>query len=703
MAVIGASQNPARIGGRPLSYCLSQRYEGRIFPVNEGRDEVQGLRAYRSIAELPEAPDVAIIAVPAAHAVRALEEVALRGTKGAIVLTSGFAESGEHGANEQRRMLAVARSHGMRLVGPNCLGLYNARIGYYATFTSSFEMGWPLPGRIGVVSQSGAYGAHLVTVLRKHGIGAPIFISTGNEADIAVGDAVAWMVDDPDIDVIALYLEGVQNAETFTAALEAARRARKPVVVLKAGSSARGKAAVRSHTASLAVDNAVIDAVLDELGAARAQTTEEMLDIVYLATQRKFPSANSLGMLTISGGAGVIVSDAAEAAGLAMPEMPQAAQARLKQLIPFASTANPVDCTAQVLNDMSLVGQFCDTMVEAGGYASILAFFTMVGGGASTAPVLRQQIAAAQKRHTDRLFVMSAIASPECIGEYEREGIAVYEDPSRAVRAIDAMRRFGAAFAQGLRKPVPHPGPISLPDRPPNEFEAKQILRRAGIPSAPEHLCADPESATAAAENLGYPVVLKLASAEIPHKTEIGGVILDVRDAGAVRASFDLLLQRADLQAPGRHVDGVIVARQLRGGIECVMGIQQDPVFGPVAMFGLGGIFVEAIGDVVFRRCPFGEDVALDMIQRIKGAKLLAGVRGNSPVDVPALALMLSRLSAFAHRAGPRLRSIDLNPVLAMPIGSGAYVLDALFELENARGTRLQTVAGTARNAALPK
>ena len=681
VAIIGASTDPTRIGGRPIAYMLARGFAGPILPVNPNRATIQGLPAYASIADLPAIPDVAIVAVPALAAVDAVEELAALGVKGAIVFSAAFAETGAEGAALQARMTAAARAGGMRLLGPNSLGAFNDRIGFYGIFSASLEGGYPPPGRIGIASQSGAYGTHVFTVARERKIGTPLCVTTGNEADVTVGDVIGWMVEDPEIDVIAAYLEGIRDAASFTAALEAARAARKPVVVMKVGRSRLGQAAARSHTASIAGNDAVTGAVLAEFGAVRARTTEEMLDIAQLATRRIYPAGNTLGMITVSGGAGVLVSDVAEDLGLAMPPMPAATQARLTQLLPFASPANPVDCTAQALNDISLVGQFTEAMVAEGGYSSVLAFFTQIGGAASIAAGLRRELGAVRARHPDRLYVLSVLASPELVAGYEADGFSVFEDPTRATVAIEAMGRFGDAFARAPRLAPPEVPPIDLPSEAPNEAEAKRLLAEAGIEAAPERACASAEAAVDAARSFGFPVVMKILSPDILHKSEIGGVLLDVATPEAVRAGFDLLHDRARQAAPDARIEGVLVAKQLEGGVECILGIHRDPVFGPIAMFGLGGIFVEIMRDVAFRRCPFGVDEAERMIRSIRAAPLLLGARGRPPADIAALALMLARLSVLAHQAGPQLRAIDLNPVLALPAGEGAYALDAVIEV----------------------
>jgi acyl-CoA synthetase (NDP forming) len=682
VAVIGASADPARIGGRPIAYMRRQGFAGTILPVNPNRAEVQGLRAYPSIADLPQTPDAAIIAVPGAAVIDAVAELGARGTKAAIIFSAGFAETGPEGAALQQRLVETARQFGMRLLGPNSLGMFNARIGFFASFTSSLESGFPLPGRIGIVSQSGAYATHLFACARNRGMGTPLCVTTGNEADLTVGEITRWMVDDPETDVIAIYAEGIRDGAGFISALEAARRARKPVVVMKVGRSARGQAAAQSHTAAIAGDDAVTGAVIADCGAIRARTTEEMLDIAYLATRRIYPARNTLGMITVSGGAGVLVSDVAEMQGLDMPVMPPAAQARLKALLPFASPVNPVDCTAHVFNDMSLVGQFTETMVQEGGYSSVLAFFSQVGAAPSVAPKLLAELKAVRQRHPDRLYVLSVVADAARVAQYEAEGFAVFEDPTRATIAIDAMGRFGAAFARGDGLALPAVPRLALPARQPDEAEAKRVLAAIGIAAPPEEICTSAAAAAAAAARIGFPVVMKIVSADILHKSEIGGVLLNIADADAAAAGFETLMARAQAAMPQARREGVLVVKQMQGGVECIIGIHRDPVFGPVAMFGLGGVFVEVLRDVVLRLCPFGEAEAEAMIRAIKGLPLLTGARGRPPADIKALAAALARLSVFAHEAGPRLRAIEINPIIAMPEGKGAFALDAVIELE---------------------
>ncbi|MDR3532151.1 MAG: acetate--CoA ligase family protein [Rhodopila sp.] len=680
IAVLGASSDPTRIGGRPIAYMRAQGFSGSLYPVNPNRAEIQGLKAYPSVADLPETPDVAIVAVPAELAAPAIEDLARRGVKAVVMFTAGFAEMDDAGAVAQAKMVATARFYGMRILGPNSLGVFDARRSYYATFSSSFDSGWPVLGRIGIASQSGAYGTHLYTLARNRGIGASLCVMTGNEGDVTVGECIGWLAENPDVDVIAVYAEGIREASGLIAALEAAKAAKKPVVMQKVGRSELGTKAAQSHTASIAGNDAVTEAVMAEFGVFRAHNSEEMLDIAHTATRKIYPARNSLGVITVSGGAGVLISDVAESLGLAMPEMPAEAQQKLRALVPFCAPRNPVDATAQVSNDVTLVKTFTESMVRDGGYASIMGFFSMTASSRRW-PAIREQLNEVKNENPDRLYVLSVIVPPERRDELEADGWVVHEDPTRAVTAIDAMGRFGAAFAAGPADAAPSVPRVTLPATTPSEAEAKRLLAGAGIASAPEAACATADEAVAAAQRFGFPVVMKILSPDILHKSEIGGVLLDVADPDAVRSGFGLLLERAKAAAPNARIEGVLVAKQLKGGVECILGIHRDPVFGPMAMFGLGGIFVEVLKDVVFRRCPFGPDTAEAMIRSIKGAPLLLGARGRKKADVKALAEMLSRLSAFAAAAGDRLQSIDLNPVFAMPEGEGAFAVDAVIEV----------------------
>lgn len=682
VAIIGASDDADRIGGRPISYMEGMGYKGLILPVNPKRETIQGHKAYASVQDLPQAPDVAIVAISAKLAPDVIANLAASGTGAAIVFTAGFAETGEDGVRIEREMTEAARASGMRLLGPNCLGLINTSIGFCGSFSSVCKTGFPVQGNLGIASQSGAYGSHLLSLTKRRNLGVSVCAMTGNEADITVGELIHTMADDDQIEVIAAYLEGLNNPASLIAGFEAARAAGKPVIAMKVGTSPLGSVAAQSHTASLAGDDAVFDAILKEHGVFRAATTDEMLDVARVAARRIYPVNNTLGVITVSGGAGVLMSDVAHQVGLDMPPMPEESQARLKEILPISSPRNPVDCTAQFLNDASLISSFGGALADDGGYSSIIGFFTYAVGTPEAARRLCDNIAPIRDRHPDKLFVFCVIADDPVIQMIEDEGFVVFEDASRAVRAVAAMGVFGAAFA-ATPPDRPETPPVALPDHTLSEVDSKALLATHGIEVAPEVGCRDADAAVAMADSIGYPVVLKILSPDILHKSEIGGVLLDVDSAEAVREGFDLLISRARDHVPQARLDGVVVAKQLTGGVECILGIKRDAAFGPVAVVGLGGIFVEVVRDVALRRCPVTPAEAEEMILSLRGVALLQGARGRPSADIPALAQMLSRLSIFAAGAGPQLAAIDLNPVLAMPVGAGAYAADAVIEIND--------------------
>jgi acetate---CoA ligase (ADP-forming) len=685
VAVVGASNDVTRIGGRPIAAMLKAGYQGRILPVNPGRKTVQGLACFASVDDLPEPPDAALIAVPAKLVPETIAALGRKGCKAATLFSAGFAETGADGETAQREVLAQARASGLRLLGPNTLGVYNVDIGYYGTFSSSLDTGHPRPGNIGVASQSGAFGAHLGALARDRGLGCSILMTTGNEADITVADAIAWMARSETTDVICAYMEAVNDAPALLAALDEARAARKPVFALKSGRSAVGARAAASHTASLTGDAVVADAVLAEHGAVAVRDPGTMMDYAYAASKKIYPERRGLGVITVSGGAGIVISDEAERIGLPMPPMPREAQARLREVLPYASPDNPLDCTAQALNDPSLLETFTRAALAEGGYGAVLCFLTYVAGSPAMADAILAATKPLRAEFPDRIIAFCALGEPEVLRRYDEEGILVFSDPCRATRAINAILSLGTTLGRPRPAP-PEAPPVALPTRAPDEAEAKAILARSGVAAAPERVAANADEAAAAAEAVGFPVVMKILSPDIVHKSDIGAVKLNIADADAVRRAHDEILSAVARHAPEAAVRGVLVARQLAGGVECLMGINRDPTFGPVAAFGLGGVFVEILNDVAVRACPFDAAAAREMILSIRGAPILTGARGRPPADVAALADMLSRLSIFAAGAGERLVSVDLNPVLAMPEGQGAFALDAVIELREETG-----------------
>lgn len=680
VALVGASDDVTRIGGRPLRYLREGGFAGAVYPVNPKRDSVQGLKAYASVGALPETPDVAILAVPAAGTVQAVRECAERGTKAAIVFTAGFAETGDEGRALQDEMVSVARASGMRLLGPNCLGVFNSSIGFYGTFSAMLDTGLVKPGPIGIVSQSGAYGSHLMYLARLRGLGMNHLITTGNECDIDVGEALRWTVEQPDINVVMAYAEGIKDRDTFIEALEVARQRRKAIVFMKVGRSEVGAHAVSSHTAALAGSDAVFDAVFRQYGVWRASTTAEQLDIVAACSRGVYPKSNSLGIFTMSGGFGIQMADDAEAAGLDVKPMPEQAQEELKAMLPYASPRNPVDATAQAVTDLPLMTSFISAMLEKGDYG----FFAGIFGSGPASPTfsgkLRQALETAAAASRDTIMTLTMTAPDEIVRTYEDKGFIVAQDGFALIKTLGAMVHFRESFERAGESvaAVPLPVPVDLGTDALSELAAKKILSEAGIAFPSDRLVPPGGDIRAAADTVGYPQVLKIVSADIAHKTEIGGVIVGVKDADEAERGFTAILARAAEKRPDARIDGVMVAPMISGGVETIVGVVSDPVFGPVVMFGLGGVFVEVLKDVTFRVAPFDTAEAHRMIREIRGYAMLEGVRGAPPADVDALAEMLSALSRFAAANAEMIDSIDLNPVRVLEKGRGVVALDAL-------------------------
>jgi acyl-CoA synthetase (NDP forming) len=669
IAIIGASDEPSRIGGRPLAYLRAAGFRGPLYPVNSKRSVVQGLQAYPTIADVPGPVDFAVIAVAAAQAVAAVGDCAARGVGAAVIFTAGFAEVGPAGAVLQDRIAAIARESGMRVLGPNCLGLFSTANAFYPTFTTSLDRGLPKPGRLSIVSQSGAFGSHLYFTAIGRGLGMRHWIATGNEVDVDVAECLHWVAEDPGTDVIMAYTEGVKDGARFIAALEAARTRRKPVIFMKVGRSALGAAVVTSHTAALAGADAVYDAVLRRHGAYRARSAEEMVDIAYAAGRGVYPASERLGLITISGGVGALMADDAGERGLQLPPMPEEAQRRLKELVPFASPRNPIDLTAQPFNDIKLVARNLEIALREGGYDSVIAFFSSVAGSPAIAEPMRQAIRELRSLRPDCLFVLSALVPDALKAAYEADGVPVFEDPSRAVAAVAALAGFGRSFRQSAHAPTPISRPKNAIRAGMGEREAKRVLAEWGIPVLDERLARSADEAVAAFADLGGPVVLKIGSPDIQHKTEVGGVLLDLRDAEAVRQGYAAL---------AAHAPEVLVAPYVTGGVEVIVGAKRDPVFGPVAMVGLGGVFVEVLQDVALRPAPVDKGEALAMIGELRGRAVLAGARGRPAADTRALADAVAALSRFAAAHADEIESVDINPFLVLPEGHGAVALDAL-------------------------
>ena len=688
VAVIGASNDPTRIGGRPIRYLRAAGFAGRIHPVNPKHREVQGLPAFPHMAAVPEAVDLAVVAVPAPSVVDTVEACAARGVRAAVVFSAGFAETGAEGRRRQRRLAAVAAETGIRVLGPNCLGVYNSEIGLFATFSTTLEDGFPAPGGAALVSQSGAYGSHLSLLARKRNIAVRYWVTTGNEADVSVPEALGWLAEQDDVSVIMAHAEGITDRDALVRALETARARRKPVVFQKVGTTEVGAMAARSHTAALAGADAVYEAAFRQFGAYRARDTDEMLDVAYAAGFGVFPESPRVALVSISGGVGVQMADAAVGLGLDVAPLSASAQSRLKAALPYASPRNPVDVTAQAFNRVELVADNLGIVFEEERHDAVVAFFTYVAAADGMVEPIRRAISAARARRPGRALVLSIVAPPEIVRRYEADGCPVFEDPTRAVRSVAALHRFSRIFAERSEAPdaaARAPRAAALPDGPLSERQAKALLAAAGVPVVGEELARTAGEAARAAAAFGAPVAVKLCAPGVLHKTELGGVALDVADEAEARRAFETVTSRARAADPALRIEGVLIAPMVAGGVETILGVRRDPTFGPVVLFGLGGILVEVIEDVSFRVAPFGEAEARRMIAETRAGKVLRGARGRGPYDVAALAAALSRLSIFAADHGERIDSAEVNPFVVLPEGRGAVALDAVLVTREAR------------------
>ena len=679
VAIIGASQDPTRIGGRPLRYLTESGFQGKVWPINPRHDRVQGLEARHDIADVPGTIDAAIVAVRAERVLEAIEACAERGVGAAVVFTSGFAETDATGAARERRMGDIARASGMRILGPNCLGVYNAAIGYFATFTTTVDVLRPRPGSVAIVSQSGAYGSHLGLLARRRRIDVGLWVTTGNECDVTVPECIEWMAARPEIAVVAAYAEGVKEGDALLASLDVARACGKTVLFTKAGRSETGAEAARSHTAALSGGDSVFDAVLAQHGIVRTENTEEMLDAAYAASVGALPSSRRTGFLTISGGAGVLMADEAASRGLEVPPMPAAAQARLKEKLSFCAPKNPVDITAQVFNQPHLVSEFLDTMLDDGDYAAIVIFFTVVASMEFMARPILDALARARARYPDRPILMTMIGSDESIARYEELNVPVFEDAVRAVGAVSTLARVKEGLSRyRIASPdaTAHPPGDRYEGGRLDEYEAQTLLASWGVPSVETSVARSAGEAAHAARTIGAPLAMKVLSPDIDHKTEAGAVALGVAVEGAAD-EHDSLVARAAAHDAGAEIRGTLLAPMV-DGVECILGVRRDPVFGPVVVVGSGGIFAEVLDDIAIRKAPIDHAEAKRMIAELKGARLLEGTRGRPRCDIDALAGAVAALSRFAAAHADVVESVDVNPFVVLPEGEGGLALDAL-------------------------
>lgn len=686
IAVVGASAQAGTIGGRCLQYLASHGFGGALYPVNPRYESIAGLRCYPDVASIPGHVDQVILAVSQRLALPALEQAAARGVRSAVLFSSGFAEAGPEGQAAERRLREIAAAHDIRLIGPNCTGYVNATAGVWATFSSLGDL--PDLGGPGAafLSQSGALGGSLANRARDRGLGISHLVSTGNEADLGIGHLLEWLADADDVRVIAGFVEGIHDAPAFVRGLAAAQRQRKPVVLMKVGAAKTAAAAAASHTGALVGDDTVYDALFRQYNVIRVEDTEELTDVALLASCQ--PAAEGIGLLTTSGGVGSLMAYQADQLGLTLSPVSEGTRAELRAVLPaFGAVNNPLDTTAQAINDPDLYLKTALAFAREPAFGLVICAVTTAAGAVAeryARDIMR--VAAETGKPVLSVWTAGSLSEPG-VRLLRQAGLPVYDTPLSCLKAV---RRLLAFHRHASRPAVPPEAALPAaavsdpaPELPAGggvlgEREAKALLARHGLPVVREETAATAEAAAAAATAIGYPVALKIDADGLAHKTEVGGVRLGLKDAGAVRAAFAELVQGVARRRPDLQIRGVLVQAMIPPGLELVLGVRRDPQFGPLLMLGLGGIWVEVLRDVATRLVPVAPADAEAMVRELRAFPLLAGARGQKPADLAALQAAIVAMSQAAVALGPRVREIEINPLIVLPEGKGVWAADGL-------------------------
>ena len=707
IAVVGASQDVQRIRGRLLRQLLDGGFAGPVHPVNPSSATIQGLKAYPSVALLPEPVDLALIAVAAQQVMEVLEQCARRGVRAAAIFTAG-ANGVPVGQRLQDQVAAFACRSGMRILGPNAEGFIDTEGQLLATFSPTLQHVPPLPrgalprrGRVSIVSQSGAMAFALYSRAMEQQIPVRHLVSTGNEADVELLEVVEYLVERGESCAILLFIEGFRDPRRFAAVASRAADAGIVLVAAKIGRSRAGQRAAVSHTAHLTGADTAYDAAFERHGVIRADTPDDMLAIAAAVSAGVRPPGRRIAIVTTSGGAGGWAADICEQAGLEVPEFDPEFKRRLGEIVPdYGSPENPVDVTARVVEDggKTLLA-ILELLGTARGIDAGLVIMSLVAPGRITS--IEAELAALHARHGHPIvFHSPGAAAPEALAALARAGglqlsLAGF---ARAMRALDDHRRFRERWqSRRPASPAPQRGlPLHAAyavHEQPGVLDApatRKLLADWRIPQPVELIVPNGdalvEQAVAAAGSMGWPVAIKIVSPDIAHKTEAGGVELDLAGAPQAREACERILRNVRSRQPGARIDGLQVQRMMPPGREMVVGVARDPDFGPMVMLGLGGIHVEVLGDTVFGLAPLSHEDALGMIGRLKGRAILDGVRGEPPADIEALAALLVSVSELAAAHAGSIAEIDLNPVLVYPAGRGAVAVDALVVAARADG-----------------
>ncbi len=677
IAIIGASDNPNKIGGRPLVYLERFGFTGEVYPVNPSRPLTLGRRTFPDLASLPQVPDMVIVAVAGQAAVEAVQEAATRGVKVALVMASGFGETGPAGRAEEQKMVAAARAAGMRIVGPNTQGLANFGNGAVASFSTMFIETPPAVGPVGVISQSGALSVVPYHLLRTRGIGVRHSHATGNDADVSVCELATVVAEDPELELLLLYLEGIPDPWNLAKAAAIARRRGMPVVALKSGRTPAGQQAAMSHTGALANEDRVVDAFLEQHGILRVQTVNELVESADLYLKGWRPRGRRLVAISNSGAVCVLAADAATAAGLPMAKLADDTRARLGRILPgFATTANPIDITAALLTNSNLFGDILPVIAADSAADAFLIGVPVAGAGYDVDAFARDSARFAAD--TGKPIVVAA-PQASVAAKFTERGLSVYTTESDALRALGHFLAHCELIERVAQRPPPLPVPPSRSAGAPtmlNEADSLALLARAGLPVVQHRLCVDADQAVAAWRAIGGPVAVKGCSSAVAHKSELGWVHLKVDGEAAVRAACAAI--DAAAQAARVPLDGLLVAAMTGGRRELMLGARVDPVFGPVVLVGDGGRYVEAMPDVRVLLAPFDETQVLRELRRLRIAPLLDGVRGEPPLDVAAFCAAAVALGRLMAERAAGVVNVDVNPLMVGAQGEGCVALDAV-------------------------
>jgi acetyltransferase len=680
IAVIGASRTEGKLGYAVLANIIQSGFGGAIYPINPKAEEILGLPCYASINDVEGKIDLAVIVIPAQYVLDALETCGKRGVGSIIAISAGFRETGHEGLMAERKMAKIAQTYQMRIVGPNCLGVIDT----LAPMNASFAVGMPRQGQIAFMSQSGALCTTILDIALAQDIGFSRFVSLGNKADLNEIDFLQAWAEDSESRVVMAYLEGITDGARF---IDVARKLtkRKPIIAIKSGSTSAGSRAVSSHTGTLAGSERAYEAAFKQAGVIRSGSVGDLFDLSIALARQPLPRNERVAIVTNAGGPGIMATDAIERSGLSLASLSQETMERLRQILPSAaSVLNPVDVLGDALADRYQAAlQAVTTDPNVGALMVILTpqFMTEIEETAravgevsnrSDIPVLACFMGEANTEPGTKILTAHKVPN--------------YVVPERAVAALRAM----VDQRQWQERPLPEfesfnvdrervarifdqvraDGRLQIGDA-----EARDILQGYGIPIPASSLCRTSDEAVAFAEEIGYPVVMKIASPDILHKTDIGGVRLNIEGPSDVRDSFDLLTFRALRYMPDAEIWGCLVQQQVRGGKEVIAGMNRDPQFGPLVMFGLGGIYVEVLKDVSFRIAPFSRPEANEMMREIRSFNLLRGVRGQARSDIEAIADTLLKLSQLVTDF-PEIVEMDINPLMVFEEGRGTMGID---------------------------